>query len=239
VERYRETLHTRYCCQCATVDHSVTRSNIHDLCSIISVLVILLILSILFYGNSLFYHQMCSNDTSNYSIDDYLNKAMQYKSVGNSYYAAGEYLSAIAQYGKIFLWVNCLDIPTELTSMNLSEDDNQHINPTASQRAIAHSIRISANLNLSISYLKLDEIKKSLHYAEEALVLDPNNAKARFRRAQCLLRLGQYENALEDLKEAIKVYPNDKEIKNEINNANKKLQQQKQKQRETFAKMFD
>lgn len=50
---------------------------------------------------------------------------------------------------------------------------------------------------------------------------DPNNAKALFRRGQAEMEFRNYDEALQDLGAALRLIPNNKNIKHELHRAKK------------------
>ncbi|XP_076439727.1 3'-5' exoribonuclease HELZ2-like isoform X2 [Babylonia areolata] len=61
--------------------------------------------------------------------------------------------------------------------------------------------------NGSLSYLKLNKFQDALEYSENALRLQPDNLKARYRKAQALEGLKRYKEALKEAKEGVKLQP--------------------------------
>lgn len=51
------------------------------------------------------------------------------------------------------------------------------------------------NLNLCACFLKTNEFKKAVDYANMALKFDPNSVKAVYRKCQGLLGMGDFELA--------------------------------------------
>lgn len=67
----------------------------------------------------------------------------------------------------------------------------------------------------------------------------PNSGKAYFRRACARLALKEYDQALEDLKFAYKLHPNDAVVRNTFEMVKKKKQAYLEKEKVFFEKMFN
>eukprot|EP01052_Picozoa_sp_SAG31_P018167 SAG31_NODE_1274_length_9050_cov_10.910178_8_plen_293_part_00 len=81
------------------------------------------------------------------------------------------------------------------------------------QRAM---LQLQCHLNAALGWLKLKEWGRAIDAAGAALLLDPQSAKAFFRRG--LARKGQrhFEEAQKDLRQAAKLAPKDKAIRGEL-----------------------
>jgi tetratricopeptide (TPR) repeat protein len=71
-------------------------------------------------------------------------------------------------------------------------------------------------LNIAVVSNKLGDFKLTIAKTTEVLYIDEKSAKAFFLRAQAKSKLKDYEAALEDIKEAIKLSPADKALRDEF-----------------------
>ncbi|CAB1325617.1 unnamed protein product [Coregonus sp. 'balchen'] len=71
-----------------------------------------------------------------------------------------------------------------------------------------------------------------------ALELNQKNTKALFRRAQAWQGLKEYSKAMSDLKKAQEIAPEDKAIGNEMKRVQLKVKEEKEKEKQIYAKMF-
>jgi peptidyl-prolyl isomerase D len=69
---------------------------------------------------------------------------------------------------------------------------------------------------MSACYLKLNQWEKAIDSAEKVLTLDPNHSKAMFRKGQALFGLNSLDKALEILRAAAKLAPQDLGIRQEL-----------------------
>jgi FK506-binding protein 4/5 len=110
----------------------------------------------------------------------------------------------------------------------LSEEEKKEIGATF----------LSIHLNMSAVYLKLSEWQKAINASTEAIKLDPNSAKAYFRRSQAYLSVKDVDRSENDCKQALRCAPNDKAIKVHLRSIDKEKQRQNEKQKKTFQGMF-
>lgn len=76
--------------------------------------------------------------------------------------------------------------------------------------------RVKCLNNLAAAQLKLEQYSEALHTSQDVLFLDPNNVKALFRKGKLLSDKGDYEEAMETLKKALKLEPSTKAIHAEL-----------------------
>lgn len=89
-------------------------------------------------------------------------------------------------------------------------------------------------MNLALCHLKRNNVKDALKFATESLEYSKTNPKAYYRLALAQKLNGEFDLAKESLVEAIKLAPNDKNLREEY----AKLQDQKKaKEKEWFNKM--
>jgi cyclophilin family peptidyl-prolyl cis-trans isomerase len=94
-------------------------------------------------------------------------------------------------------------------------------------------------LNISLASNKVGDFKISIDKCTEALYIDKGTVKAYFLRAQAYSKLMEYDLALTDIKEAIKLSPGDKALRDEFENIKsakkKELDEEKAKAQKLFA----
>ncbi|XP_047207699.1 FKBP prolyl isomerase 16 isoform X2 [Girardinichthys multiradiatus] len=76
--------------------------------------------------------------------------------------------------------------------------------------------RIKCLNNLAAAQLKLEQFDEALHTSRDVLTLQPNNVKALFRTGKLLSDKGDYKEAMEVLKQALKLEPTTKAIHAEL-----------------------
>ncbi|XP_069802046.1 inactive peptidyl-prolyl cis-trans isomerase FKBP6 isoform X2 [Dendropsophus ebraccatus] len=94
------------------------------------------------------------------------------------------------------------------------------------------------NLNLALTYLKLERPPKALIWGEKALAIDNQNAKALFRCGQASLELREYEKARTFLLRAQRVEPFNLEINSELKRLASYYKEYKEQQVEICVRMF-
>ncbi|XP_069018659.1 FKBP prolyl isomerase 16 isoform X1 [Embiotoca jacksoni] len=76
--------------------------------------------------------------------------------------------------------------------------------------------RVKCLNNLATAQLKLEQFDEALHTSRDVLTLEPNNVKALFRAGKLLSDKGEYKEAMEVLKSALKLEPATKAIHVEL-----------------------
>jgi len=112
-------------------------------------------------------------------------------------------------------------------------------NPSAPQISEVAELKVAANSNIALCYLKLHQPEKAIQFATEVLKVDANNLKTLFRRGLAYLDLGDTDNASKDLEAALKLAPSDPAIRQAQSALKEKIRQLEAKQREQFKGMFD
>lgn len=136
------------------------------------------------------------------------------KSKGNEAFAAGEYAQAI------LLYTLALDRASELP-------DTSDMTPKKS--LFARHVVLS---NRSACFLKLGEHEKALQDASKAVEMEPNYIKAIFRQGLALHALGRYQEAIVPLAAALKLEPNNKQVKQALQFSEVRMHQEIRKRME-------
>ncbi|TNN42290.1 Peptidyl-prolyl cis-trans isomerase D [Liparis tanakae] len=159
-------------------------------------------------------------------VDSVLSVAEDVKNVGNTLFKNQDWKAAVSKYSKALRGGVCryLEVSGEL----LAEEAQQKLEPTA----------LSCFLNTAACNLKMQLWQDALDSCNEALELNQENTKALFRRAQAWQGLKENGNAMIDLKKAHGVAPEDKAIGNELKRVQQKIQEEKEKEKKIYAKMF-
>ncbi|XP_056294923.1 peptidyl-prolyl cis-trans isomerase D [Pseudoliparis swirei] len=153
--------------------------------------------------------------------DSVLSVAEDVKNVGNTLFKNQDWKAAVSKYSKALRY---LEVSREL----LAEEAQQKLEPTA----------LSCFLNTAACNLKMELWQEALDSCNEALELNQENTKALFRRAQAWQGLKEKGKAMIDLKKAHDVAPEDKAIGNELKRVQLKIQEEKEKEKMIYAKMF-
>lgn len=154
-------------------------------------------------------------------VDKVLSVAEDVKNIGNSLFKNQDWKGAINKYNKALRYL-------EVSGEQLEEDAQLKLEPTA----------LSLFLNSAACKLKMQQWQEALDSCNEALELDQANTKALFRRAQAWQGLKEFSKAMVDLKKAQGIAPEDKAISNEMKRVQLKVQEEKEREKKIYAKMF-
>ena len=117
-----------------------------------------------------------------YIVSEYLKQS------GNTFYKSNDLDKAAHEYEQ------SLSIFRYITNKNknwknegIIDDDLEYIEETGfnyEQNQKLKTMKVTIYINLSLTYLKLKKYASAIKASEEALILDPNNTKALYRRAK-------------------------------------------------------
>ncbi|KAH1026728.1 peptidyl-prolyl cis-trans isomerase D isoform X1 [Dendroctonus ponderosae] len=99
--------------------------------------------------------------------------------------------------------------------------------------------RYNVLLNLCAVRLKLNKNAEVIQHSSEVIAHNPDNGKAFYRRACAKLALKEYDGALQDLKIAYKLHPNDRSIRNTFEAAKRKRQLYLNKEKLFYSRAFN
>ena len=122
---------------------------------------------------------------------------------------------------------------------------------TSDEKNQADSVSLSCNLNMAQCVVKLTSagntlsqeerdglLKRGIACSDAALAIEPSNAKAKYRKAVCLDRLKETEQAKKLVGEALKQTPDDSDLKALYDSLVASLKEQQSKAKKFFSKMF-
>ncbi|KAJ4706723.1 Peptidylprolyl isomerase [Melia azedarach] len=109
---------------------------------------------------------------------------------------------------------------------------------TDDEKTLANGLRISCYLNNAACKLKLEEYSEASRLCTKVLELDPLNVKALFRRSQACLKTSELEKAEADVKRALTIDPNNKDVKVMYKELKEKQKEYAKNQAEIFGTMF-
>jgi peptidyl-prolyl isomerase D len=105
-----------------------------------------------------------------------------------------------------------------------------------------HALRIQFHLNSALVRLRLNQPTEAVKSATNALELkelsDSDKTKAYYRRGQAYGKIKEDDLAIEDLKRALALNPNDSGVIAELNAAKNRQKLRREKEKKAFAKMF-
>jgi len=153
--------------------------------------------------------------------DDGMEVTLQNKELGTTALKAEAYDDAKYSYGLASLVLN--RITEEL-------EPEQHLE--------IRTINVALNSNSALCALKQENWLEAIDYATRALEIDPNNAKALYRRAQAYDAREDWDEAIADLEAALIVAPEDVAIPKLLSRAKKGKSKQAGKQKALYSKML-
>ncbi|KAI3900794.1 hypothetical protein MKW92_045878 [Papaver armeniacum] len=109
---------------------------------------------------------------------------------------------------------------------------------TVDEKTRANALRISCHLNNAACKLKLGDYVEASKCCTKVLELDPYNVKALYRRSQSYLETQDLEKAEIDIKRALSINPNNREVKLEYNKLRDKKKEYAKYEAEIFGTMF-
>ncbi|OAD61216.1 Peptidyl-prolyl cis-trans isomerase D, partial [Eufriesea mexicana] len=128
------------------------------------------------------------------------------KDSGNYYFLQKNYVDAERKYKKALRYYKWM-----IKTMDAPDSSSELIMNT----------KVTILLNFAAVKLKEKEYREVLKLCSEVLELNKNNSKALFRRSQAYMGLNEYDLGLADLKHALLVSPNNKDILLEIDKVKK------------------
>ena len=120
-------------------------------------------------------------------------------------------------------------------------DRDTFINNRESAVKYIAEVEIPTCLNLALCYLKIQEYDHAVKYASQALVNDPENVKALYRRGLANVKMGKNVEAKEDLNQALELSKDQNEqqsIKNALHELRQQEELNRQREKEMSQKMF-
>ncbi|KAJ3043236.1 peptidyl-prolyl cis-trans isomerase cpr6 [Rhizophlyctis rosea] len=172
--------------------------------------------------------------------DELLKISGEIKVFGNDLFKKGDYAAASEKYAKAIRYLDALHpAPEDLAEL------------TIEQKTTYFSTKVSSLLNRSMSLLKTQtwseaaesanrvlSLASTLSSNSELAVTPTDRCKALFRRGQARSKIHEQEAAVEDLKEALKISPEDKLIQRELAVVQKGIKDRQEKEKRAYAKMF-
>jgi tetratricopeptide (TPR) repeat protein len=153
------------------------------------------------------------------NADLLLTQATGLKEIGNGHFKEGDLDQAARSYRR---GVN------KLKKLNKENTGDEQVK----------ALLVTLQTNLSMVAFKQSRYKRSAEVAGKALGIDPANVKALYRRAVAQRKMGNLEDARDDLRAAIKVDASNTACKKELVAIKKELEQTKENQKKALAKAF-
>lgn len=148
-----------------------------------------------------------------------ITKALTLKEEGNAHFKLGELDRAGRSYRRG---------ASTLKALNENNTGDEQVK----------ALLLSLQTNLSLVCLKQGKAAMSRDVASKALEIDEKNIKALFRRAVAHRSLGYLDKANKDLRKALKLDPNNREVKRELVSIKKQMEAEKAKEKAAMSGFF-
>eukprot|EP01018_Ginkgo_biloba_P006053 Gb_32866 [translate_table: standard] len=142
------------------------------------------------------------------------------KEEGNALFKLGKYWRASKKYDKAAKYI---------------EYDNAFREEEKQQ---AKSLKITCNLNNAACKLKLKEYKQAAILCSKVVEVDSKNVKALYRRAQAYIETLDLDQAESDIKKALEIDPNNRDVKLEYKTLKEKQKECSKKEAKLYGNMF-
>ena len=106
------------------------------------------------------------------------------------------------------------------------------------QQLQVKEVKLSPHINMALAYIKLEKVDNAFQSCNEALAIDPKNVKALYRRATVQHNRRKFDEALNDLKQAEELAPDDKAVKKLKRLVDHEILKQKKKEQAMAKKLF-
>jgi peptidyl-prolyl isomerase D len=154
--------------------------------------------------------------------------AKEVKDLGNKAYKSQDWNAALEKYQKALRYLNDSGSPEDSDPKTLSDEID--------------ALKFTLYNNSAQVEIKLKDYSSAILSATKALEVpsqpDASTAKALYRRAEAKAERNSYDDALEDLEQALKLSPDDAAIKSKQNVVKKKVTDYKKKQSAAYSKFF-
>ncbi|XP_050372338.1 peptidyl-prolyl cis-trans isomerase FKBP62-like [Argentina anserina] len=177
-------------------------------------------------GNSTVYYEVelisfvKEKESWDMNTQEKIEAAGKKKEEGNALFKAAKFERASKRYEKAVKFVEY--------DSSFGDDEKQQ----------AKVLKITCNLNDAACKLKLKQYKQAEKLCTKVLELDSRNVKALYRRAQAYIQLVDLDLAELDIKKALEVDPNNKDVKLEYKLLKEKVREYNKKDAQFYGNIF-
>ncbi|PSR94956.1 Peptidyl-prolyl cis-trans isomerase [Actinidia chinensis var. chinensis] len=154
------------------------------------------------------------------NTEEKIEAAGKKKEEGNTLFKAGKYVRASKRYEKAVKYIEY--------DSSFSEDEKKQ----------AKVLKVTCNLNDAACKLKLKDYKQAEKLCTKVLELDSRNVKALYRRAQAYINLADLDLAEFDIKKALEIEPDNRDVKLEYKALKEKVKEYNKKEAKFYGNMF-
>lgn len=142
------------------------------------------------------------------------------KEEGNALFKVGKYARASKRYEKAIKFIEY--------DSSFSDEEKQQ----------TKALKITCNLNNAACKLKLKDYKQAEKMCTKVLELDSRNVKALYRRAQAYIHLVDLDLAEMDIKKALEIEPDNRDLKLEYKILKEKVREYNKKDAQFYGSIF-
>ncbi|KAK2971421.1 hypothetical protein RJ640_025371 [Escallonia rubra] len=154
------------------------------------------------------------------NTEEKIEAAGKKKEEGNAFFKAGKYAKAAKRYEKAAKFI-------EFDS-SFGEEEKK----------MAKALKVTCNLNNAACKLKLKDYKQAEKLCTKVLELESTNVKALYRRAQAYINLADLDLAEKDIKKALEIDPDNRDVKLEYRVLKEKIKEFNKKDAKFYGNMF-
>jgi len=152
--------------------------------------------------------------------EEKIEAAGKKKEEGNALFKLGKFARASKRYEKAAKYIEY--------DSSFSEEEKKQ----------SKQLKISCNLNNAACKLKLKDYKQAEKLCTKVLELDCQNVKALYRRVQAYIQLADLELAEADIKKALEIDPDNRDVKLEYKTLKEKIKEYNKKDAKFYSNMF-
>ncbi|WMV48426.1 hypothetical protein MTR67_041811 [Solanum verrucosum] len=177
-------------------------------------------------GNSIVYYEVelvsfvKEKESWDMNTQEKIEAAGKKKEEGNVLFKAGKYVRASKRYEKAVSFIEY--------DSSFSDDEKQQVK----------LLKVSCNLNNAACKLKLKEYKEAAKLCSKVLEIDSKNVKALYRRAQAYIQLVDLDLAELDIKKALEIDPDNRDVKLEYKVLKEKIKEYNKKDAQFYGNIF-
>ncbi|KAL8026880.1 hypothetical protein ABFX02_14G058200 [Erythranthe guttata] len=154
------------------------------------------------------------------NTEEKIEAAGKKKEEGNSLFKAGKYAKASKRYEKAAKYIE--------HETSFSDEEKK----------LCKVLKVSCNLNNAACKLKLKDYKQAEKLCSKVLELESTNVKALYRRAQAYMNMADLDVAEFDIKKALELDPENREVKLGYKALKEKMKEYNKKDAKFYGNMF-
>ena len=153
--------------------------------------------------------------------DQKLEQSVIFKDKGTDFFKQQKYELAANKYNKIIEFLE-----HEISLKDQKEEERVNLLQ-------------AGRLNLAMCMIKMNKWIEARNLCDKVIEEKPGNAKAYFRRGEALIALSEHELARRDFQKVLEMDPDNKAAKNKVTICVHEMKSIREKEKRTFANMFE